>query len=57
MDSRQSAVVVIGTASVRPKTTGKIINEEWVRIFKYDQGRVVFLQEYMDTAPLVLEMS
>jgi uncharacterized protein len=57
MIEQGETVVVIGTASVRAKTTGKIINEDWIHILKYNQGRIVFVQEYMDTAPLVLEMS
>jgi len=57
MIEQGETVVVIGTASVRAKTTGKIIMEDWVHILKYNQGRIVFIQEYMDTAPLVLEMS
>jgi len=50
-------VVVVGTDFVRAKTTGKIIKEEWVHIFKYNQGRIVFFQEYMDTTRLVLGIS
>jgi uncharacterized protein len=57
MIEQGETVVVIGTASVRTKTTRKIIVEEWVHILKYNQGRMVFFQEYIDTAPLALEMS
>jgi hypothetical protein len=38
-------------------STGKIIKEDWVHIFKYNQGRMVFFQEYTDTAAVVLGMS
>jgi ketosteroid isomerase-like protein len=55
MIEQGETVVVIGTASVRIKTTEKIIMEDWVHILKYNQGRIVFVQEYMDAAP-VLEM-
>jgi uncharacterized protein len=56
MIEQGETVVVIGTASVRVKATGKIIMEDWAHILKYNQGKIVFVQEYMDTAPLVLEM-
>jgi len=57
MIEQGETVVVIGTASIRTKRTGKTIKEGWVHIFKYDQGRMVFFQEYTDTSVLVLEMS
>jgi len=57
MIEQGETVVVSGTASVRAKTTGKIILDEWVHILKYNQGRIVFLQEYSDTARLVLGIS
>jgi len=57
MIEQGETVVVIGTDSVRAKTTGKITMEEWVHIFKYNQGRIVFFQEYMDTSRLVLDLS
>jgi hypothetical protein len=31
--------------------------EDWIHILKYNQRRIVFVQEYMGTAPLVIEMS
>ena len=50
-------VVVIGTSSARVEKTGKTIKDDWVHIFKYNQGRMVFFQEYTDTAAAVLGMS
>ena len=57
MIEQGDTVVVIGTSSVRAKRTGKTIKEDWVHIFKYNQERVVFFQEYTDTAAAVLGMS
>jgi uncharacterized protein len=57
MIERGDTVVVIGTSSARAKRTGKTIKEDWVHIFKYNQGRMVFFQEYTDTAAVVLGMS
>jgi ketosteroid isomerase-like protein len=57
MIEQGDTVVVIGTSSVRAKRTGKTIKEDWVHIFKYNQGRMVFFQEYTDTAAAVLGVS
>ena len=57
MIEQGDTVVVIGTSSARAKRTGKTIKDDWVHIFKYNQGRIVFFQEYTDTAAAVLGMS
>jgi len=57
MIEQGETVVVVGTSSVRVKRTGKPVMEEWVHILKYDQGRIVFFQEYTDTAEFALAMS
>lgn len=57
MIEQGDTVVVIGMSSVRAKRTGKTIKEDWIHIFKYNQERVVFFQEYTDTAAAVLGMS
>jgi uncharacterized protein len=57
MIEQGDTVVVIGTSSVRAKRTGKTIKEDWVHIFKYNHGRMVFFQEYTDTAAAVLGVS
>jgi ketosteroid isomerase-like protein len=57
MIEQGDTVVVIGTSSARAKRTGKTIKDDWVHIFKYNQGRMVFFQEYTDTAAAVLGMS
>jgi uncharacterized protein len=56
MIEQGDTVVVIGTSSVQAKRTGKTIKEDWVHIFKYNQGRMVFFQEYTDTAAVVVGM-
>jgi hypothetical protein len=57
MSEQGETVVVIGTSTVLAKRTGKIIEEDWAHIFKYNQGRMVFYQEYTDTGAFVLAMS
>ena len=57
MIEQGNTVVVIGTSSVRVKRTGNTVKEDWVHFFKYNQGRIVFWQEYTDTAAFVLGMS
>jgi uncharacterized protein len=57
MIEQGETVVVVGTSSVRAKRTGRAMTENWVHIIKYNQGRVVFFQEYTDTAEFVLAMS
>jgi ketosteroid isomerase-like protein len=57
MIEQGETVVAIGTSSVRVKRTGKAVKYDWVHIFKYKQGRMVFAQEYTDTAAVILAMS
>jgi ketosteroid isomerase-like protein len=57
MIEQGETVVAIGTSSVRAKRTGKAIKYDWVHIFKYKQGRMVFAREYVDTAAFILAMS
>ena len=47
-------VVSMGTLSV---LTGKAVKYDWVHIFKYNQGRIMFAQEYADTAAFIPAMS
>jgi uncharacterized protein len=57
MIEQGETVVVIGTSSVRTKRTGTTIKENWAHVLKYRQGKIVFFQEYTDTAAFVLGMS
>jgi uncharacterized protein len=57
MIERGDTVVVIGTSSHQVKKTGKTVRNEWVHVFRYSQGKMVFFQEYIDTAAEVLGMS
>jgi ketosteroid isomerase-like protein len=57
MIEQGETVVAIGTSSVRDKKTGKAIKYDWVHIFKYNRGRMVFAQEYTDTAAFIPAMS
>jgi uncharacterized protein len=57
MIEQGDTVVVLGTLVGRAKKTGKNVKNEWAHVFKYRQGKVVFFQEYIDTAADVLAMS
>jgi uncharacterized protein len=57
MIEQGETIVVFGTSSVRVKRTGKPVKEEWVHIAKYNQGRMVFFQEYTDIAEFTLAIS
>ncbi|MGO9576183.1 MAG: nuclear transport factor 2 family protein [Terriglobales bacterium] len=50
-------VVAIGTSSGRAKKTGKTVKNEWVHVLKYNNGKLVFFQEYSDTAAEVFGLS
>jgi uncharacterized protein len=57
MIEQGDTVVVIGTSSARAKNTGKTVDNEWVHVLKYKQGKLIFWQEYTDTAAEVLVRS
>lgn len=57
MIEQGDTVVVIGKSSARMKNTGKAVENEWVHVIKYKQGKLVFWQEYTDTTAEVLGMS
>ena len=57
MIEQGETVVVLGTLAGRAKKTGKAVKNEWAYVFKFRQGKVVFFQEYIDTAADVLAMS
>jgi uncharacterized protein len=57
MIEQGETVVVLGTLAGRAKKTGKAVKNEWAHVFKFRQGKVVFFQEYIDTAADVMSMS
>jgi ketosteroid isomerase-like protein len=57
MIEQGDTVVALGTMTGRAKKTGKTVRNEWAHVFKYSQGKVVFFQEYIDTAADVFAMS
>ena len=57
MIERGETVVVLGTTTGRARKTGKIVKYEWAAVIKYSKGKVVFFEEYIDTAAYVLAMS
>lgn len=57
MIEQGDTVVVLGKLTARVKKNGKTVENEWAHVFKYKQGKVVFWQEYIDTAADVVAMS
>ena len=57
MIEQGNTVVVLGRLAGRAKKTAKPITNEWAHVFKYREGKVVFFQEYIDTAADVVAMS
>jgi uncharacterized protein len=57
MIEQGNTVVVLGRLAGTAKKTGKPIANEWAHVFKYREGKVVFFQEYIDTAADVVAMS
>lgn len=46
-------VVVIGTSIAVVKKTGKTVTDDWVHVFRFGGGRLVYFHEYIDTAASV----
>ena len=57
MIEQGDTVVALGTLTGRAKQTGKTMKNEWAHVFKFREGKVVYFQEYIDTAADVLAMS
>jgi ketosteroid isomerase-like protein len=49
-------IVVLGGETARVKATGKVIDLDWVHVFKMRNGKVVAFQEFFDTAAVVAAM-
>ncbi|MBR0830748.1 nuclear transport factor 2 family protein [Bradyrhizobium manausense] len=57
MIEQGDTVVVLGSSAGRMKKTGKTSKNEWAHVLKYSQGKLVYFQEYYDTAAEVAAMS
>jgi uncharacterized protein len=57
MIKRGDTVVVLGTSSGRMRANGKSVKTDWAHVAKYDGGKLVFFQDYSDTATLLLAMT
>jgi hypothetical protein len=49
-------VVVLGTDTARIKATGKMVTEDWAHAFTVHDGRIVRMQEFIDTSAVVAEL-
>ena len=50
-------VVVVGSETARARSTGNVIDVDWVHVFTMRNGRVVAFQEFFDTAAVVAALS
>lgn len=50
-------VVVLGHAQGRVKSTDRPLDYDWVYVFTLQEGKVVALQEYFDTAKMAASFS
>ena len=50
-------VVVLGAEAARVRSTGKMLELDWVHVFTMRTGKVVAFQEFFDTAAVVAAMS
>ena len=49
-------VVVLGTDTARIKATGKVITDDWAHAFTVRDGKIVRMQEFIDTSAVVAEL-
>ena len=50
-------VVVLGSETAVARSTGKVIDVDWVHVFKMRNGKVVAFQEFFDTAAVLAALS
>ncbi len=50
-------VVVLGVEAARVRSTGKMLELDWVHVFTMRTGKVIAFQEFFDTAAVVAAMS
>ncbi len=50
-------VVVLGVEAARVRSTGKLLELDWVHVFTMRTGKVIAFQEFFDTAAVVAAMS
>ena len=50
-------VVVVGSETARARSTGNVVDVDWVHVFTMRNGKVVAFQEFFDTAAVVAALS
>ena len=50
-------IVVLGSETARVKSTGRVLDLDWVHVFAMRNGKVVAFQEFFDTAAVVAAMN
>ena len=50
-------IVVLGSETARVRTTGKVLELDWVHVFALRNRKVIAFQEFCDTAAVVAAMS
>lgn len=49
-------VIVLGSETARVRTTGKVVELDWVHVFAMRNRKVIAFQEFFDTAAVVAAM-
>ena len=55
--ARGDLVVVLGSETAVARSTGKVIELDWVHVFTMRNGKVAAFQEFFDTAAVVAALS
>jgi len=55
--ARGDLVVVLGSETAVARSTGKVIDLDWVHVFTLQNGKVAAFQEFFDTAAVVAALS
>lgn len=50
-------IVVLGSETARVRTTGKVLELDWVHVFALRNRKVIAFQEFFDTAAVMAAMS
>ena len=50
-------IVVLGSETAVARSTGRVIDLDWVHVFKMRNGKVVAFQEFFDTAAVLAALS
>ena len=55
--AERDRVVVLGSETARARSTGNVVETDWVHVFTFRNGKVVAFQEFFDTAAVVAALT